>query len=57
MLRNKNLSGLFLNTTDFIFQLTTGTSATVVPLPAAFPLMAGGLAILGFMGWRRKRFT
>lgn len=47
----------FFNTTDFIFQLTTGTSATVVPLPAAFPLMAGGLAILGFMGWRRKRFT
>lgn len=25
-----------------------------VPLPAALPLMAGGLALMGFMGWRRK---
>ena len=26
-----------------------------VPLPAALPLMAGGLVLMGFMGWRRKR--
>lgn len=31
------------------------TAATVVPVPAAFPLLVGGLGILGFMGWRRKR--
>lgn len=29
--------------------------ATAVPLPAALPLMAGGLGLLGFMGWRRKK--
>ena len=30
-------------------------SVSAVPLPAAFPLMGSGLALLGFMGWRRKR--
>lgn len=28
---------------------------TPVPLPAALPLLAGGLGILGFLGWRRKQ--
>ena len=28
---------------------------TAVPLPAALPLFAGGLGIMGLMGWRRKR--
>jgi len=28
---------------------------SVVPLPAALPLYGAGVAILGFMGWRRKR--
>lgn len=27
----------------------------VVPLPAALPLYGSGLAIMGFIGWRRKR--
>ena len=27
----------------------------VVPLPAALPLFGTGLAIMGFIGWRRKR--
>lgn len=28
---------------------------SVVPLPAGFPMMAGGLALLGYLGWGRKR--
>lgn len=28
-----------------------------VPLPAALPLFAGGLGLLGFLGWRRKRMA
>ena len=28
---------------------------TPVPLPAALPLLAGGLGLLGILGWRRKR--
>lgn len=30
-------------------------STSTVPVPAALPLMGSGLALLGFMGWRRKR--
>ncbi len=26
-----------------------------IPLPAALPLLGGGLALLGFAGWRRRR--
>lgn len=26
-----------------------------IPLPAALPMMAGGLSLLGLAGWRRKR--
>lgn len=28
---------------------------TAVPIPAALPLLAGGLGVLGFVGWRRRR--
>ncbi|PHQ72227.1 MAG: hypothetical protein COB93_01100 [Sneathiella sp.] len=28
---------------------------TAVPLPAALPLYGGGLAILGYLGWRKRR--
>lgn len=31
------------------------TSVGVVPLPAALPLYGTGLAIMGFIGWRRKQ--
>ena len=31
--------------------------ATPVPLPGALPLFAGGLGLMGLMGWRRKRKT
>jgi len=34
-----------------------GTSVGVVPLPAALPLFGTGLAVMGFVGWRRKRKT
>jgi len=37
-----------------ITQSVPGT-ITVVPLPAALPLYGTGLAIMGFIGWRRKR--
>jgi len=26
-----------------------------VPLPASLPLFAGGVSLLGFLGWRRKK--
>lgn len=34
--------------------LNVGQAPTSVPLPAALPLFAGGLGVLGFLGWRRK---
>jgi hypothetical protein len=30
-------------------------AAPPVPLPAALPLLAAGLGVMGFMGWRRKQ--
>lgn len=29
--------------------------AEVVPVPAALPFLAGGIAVMGLMSWRRKR--
>ncbi len=34
-----------------------GTQLNAVPLPAALPLFAGGLGLLGLIGWRRKRMA
>ena len=28
---------------------------SVIPIPAALPLMGTGLAVLGFLGWRRRK--
>jgi hypothetical protein len=39
------------NTPEYLF----AWSGSVVPVPAALPLFATGLAVLGFAGWRRKR--
>jgi len=33
----------------------SGNQISVVPLPAALPLYGTGLALMGFVGWRRKR--
>jgi hypothetical protein len=32
-----------------------GSTAHPIPVPAALPLLAGGLGVLGMMGWRRRR--
>lgn len=34
---------------------TVSANGAVVPLPAALPLFAAGLGIVGLLGWRRKR--
>ncbi len=35
--------------------ITEPDPAAVIPLPAALPLYGTGLAVMGFLGWRRKR--
>lgn len=35
--------------------LTSFTEVSAVPLPAALPLLAGGLSLFGLLGWRRKQ--
>lgn len=37
------------------FSLTLDTRISAVPLPAAMPLYGAGIAVLGFLGWRRKK--
>jgi len=39
----------------FLAGLTGENGTSVVPLPAALPLFATGLAALGLLGWRRKK--
>jgi len=42
----------FIFADDFSFAQST---ISPVPLPAALPLYGTGLAIMGFIGWHRKR--
>lgn len=37
------------------FEVTSGNDTANSPLPAALPLFATGLGVLGLFGWRRKR--
>lgn len=39
---------------DFI-TLNVESQVAAIPLPAALPLLAGGLGLMGVMGWRRKK--
>ena len=41
-----NCTGLFIQSLE---------TASTVPLPAALPLYAAGMGVLGFLGWRKKR--
>jgi hypothetical protein len=56
-----DLSGAFesvvLSTTKNAFEYTSlaGLSNSSTPLPAALPLYAAGMGVMGFFGWRRKR--
>ena len=50
-------SSVWYSQANFDDTLTTsgGVSIAPVPLPAALPLFAGGLGVIGLLGWRRKR--
>jgi hypothetical protein len=37
------------------FNLSGSTEIFVTPLPSGLPLFAGGLGVIGLIGWRRKR--
>ncbi len=38
-----------------LFYVGGATAVSAVPLPAGLPLYGAGLAVLGYVGWRRKR--
>jgi len=40
---------------DWIRVVTLSSGVSPIPLPAALPLYGAGLAVLGLIGWRRKR--
>jgi hypothetical protein len=44
-------------TSEFWYGFTVGAPETIppTPLPAALPLFASGLGVMGLFGWRRKR--
>ncbi len=44
-----------VNTDTYVIDNLTFDTPSAVPVPAALPLFGTGLAIMGFIGWRRKR--
>lgn len=48
------LNGNFL-LSEITLDVSGDIETSVVPVPAALPLFGTGLAIMGFIGWRRKR--
>jgi hypothetical protein len=50
------IGGAYTTTTenDEVLAVVAG-SPSATPLPAALPLFAGGLSVIGLLGWRRKR--
>jgi len=34
---------------------TVSFQGAIIPLPASLPLFAGGLGLLGLLGWRKRR--
>ena len=50
-----NISGVFSNTGYWSADNINYSGPSAVPLPAALPHFASGLAGLGLLGWRRKR--
>lgn len=37
------------------YSYSQSSDTSVVPVPAAMPLLAGGLGVMGLMGWRRRK--
>lgn len=50
-----NLQGLSFGAGEQI--IVNFADVNPVPLPAALPLFASGLGVLGFLNWRRRRWT
>ncbi len=47
--------GILTTVENHFYALSSPLTVAVIPLPAALPLYGTGLAVMGFMGWRRKR--
>jgi hypothetical protein len=52
---NAGFDNPFSSVGTAIWQNGSGTFTVATPLPAALPLLAGGIGLFGLLGWRRKR--